>query len=208
MISFKVPVIVEGKYDKARLASMVSSTIITTNGFGVFKNPEKRALIKKLGQGGLIILCDSDGGGKIIRSHLKGQLDGIKTYDLYIPQIAGKEKRKSAPSKEGFLGVEGVDNSVLLPILENFAASHPHLTAEGGSAEEKTPVTTSLMFELGLTGGTGSAERRDLLARKMGLPKGMNAKALAEALTMISSADEIVIIASELFGKEEEDAEE
>jgi ribonuclease M5 len=199
VISFNIPIVVEGKYDKARLVSLVDSVIITTDGFGVFKSPEKRALIRKLGQKGLIILCDSDGGGKIIRSHLKGQLAGIKTYDLYIPQIAGKEKRKSAPSKEGFLGVEGVDNSVLLPILEHFAASHPELTSSGGCAVEKTPVTTVLMFELGLSGGNDSQARRDILAVKMGLPRGMNAKALTEALNMVSDADEVEKIAGELF---------
>jgi len=198
MISFRIPIVVEGKYDKARLSSVVSSSIIVTNGFGVFKNTEKRALIKKLGQNGLILLCDSDSGGKIIRSHLKGQLGGIKTYDLYIPQIKGKEKRKSAPSKEGFLGVEGIDSSVLVPIIEQFAASHPELTSEGGCVCEKTPVTPALLFELGLTGGGGSAEKRDLLARRLGLPMGMNAKSFTEAVNMISGADEIEKLAAEL----------
>ena len=206
MVSFRIPVVVEGKYDKARLSSVVSSPIIVTNGFGVFKNPEKRALLKKLGQDGLILFCDSDGGGKIIRSHLKGQLDGIKTYDLYIPQIRGKEKRKAAPSKEGFLGVEGIDSSVLVPIIENFAASHPELTSEGGAVREKTPVTPALLFELGLTGGGGSADRRDMLAVRLGLPKGMNAKSFTEAVNMISDADEIENLAEELFGEEDRHA--
>ena len=94
-IKLKLPVIVEGKYDKAHLSSVIDAVIIPTNGFGVFKNEEKRALIRTLGKNGIITLCDSDGGGKVIRSHLRGMLGGIRVYDLYTPQIAGKERRKS-----------------------------------------------------------------------------------------------------------------
>ena len=84
-----IPVIVEGRYDKARLAGIVDGTIIPTHGFGVFRDKEKRALIRRLGQNGIVLLCDSDGGGKTIRSHLKGMLGGVPVYDLYIPKIKG-----------------------------------------------------------------------------------------------------------------------
>ena len=198
MLSFRIPIGVEGRYDKARLSSIVASPIITTDGFGVFKSPEKRALIKKLGENGLIILCDSDGGGKIIRSHLKGQLQGIKTYDLYIPQIKGKERRKSAPSKAGYLGVEGIDSDILRSILTTFADSHPELTEDGGKVKEKSVITSAVMFELGLSGGDNSQSKRDQLAKSLGLPAGMNSKALCEALNMISDADELEKLAADL----------
>ncbi|MBQ4353270.1 MAG: DUF4093 domain-containing protein [Clostridia bacterium] len=191
MIRFKIPVIVEGRYDKAHLASLIDAVIIPTDGFGVFKNPERRALIKRLGQNGLILLCDSDGGGNVIRSHLKGQLGGTRVYDLYIPQIAGKEKRKAAPSKAGFLGVEGVDAQILLKIFEDFAAAHPETVEDGTAAAERTPVTRSMLFELRLSGGANAQENRDRLCEKLGLPKGMNANALFAAVNMISSADDV-----------------
>lgn len=192
MVKFKIPIIVEGRYDKAHLSSLVDAVIITTEGFGVFKNPEKRALIRRLGQNGLILLCDSDGGGKIIRSHLKGQLQGIKVYDLYIPQIEGKERRKAAPSKAGYLGVEGIPAEILRKVFEDFAAAHPEAAEDGnGISEEKTPVSRSLLFELGLSGGSGAQENRDRLCVKLGLPKGMNANALFTAVNMVSGEEEI-----------------
>ena len=197
-IKLKLPVIVEGKYDKAHLSSVVDAVIIPTSGFGVFKNEEKRTLIRTLGQNGIIMLCDSDGGGKIIRSHLKGQLQGIKTYDLYIPQIKGKERRKSAPSKAGYLGVEGIDSDILRSILTTFADSHPELTEDGGKVKEKSVITSAVMFELGLSGGDNSQSKRDQLAKSLGLPAGMNSKALCEALNMISDADELEKLAADL----------
>ncbi len=191
-IKLKIPVIVEGKYDKARLSSVIDAVIIPTDGFGVFKNDEKKALIRTLGRDGIVTLCDSDGGGKIIRSHLRGMLGGIKVYDLYTPQIEGKERRKSAPSAAGYLGVEGVPSEILHGIFARFAAAHPELCS-GGAAEvsEKTPVTRAMLYELGLTGGSGSAARRDSLCESLGLPRGMSANALFQALQLVSSAEEI-----------------
>lgn len=192
-IKLKIPVIVEGKYDKAHLSSIIDTVIIPTDGFGVFKNDEKRALIRTLGQGGLILLCDSDGGGQIIRSHLRGMLGGIALYDLYIPQISGKERRKQTPSAEGFLGVEGIPKDILREVFEKFALSHPELTDSVGESEhaKKTPVTRSQMFALGLTGGTDSSARRDALCEYLALPHGMSANALFSALNLISSAEEL-----------------
>ena len=204
-IKLKLPVIVEGKYDKAHLSSVIDAVIIPTNGFGVFKNEEKRALIRTLGKNGIITLCDSDGGGKVIRSHLRGMLGGIRVYDLYTPQIAGKERRKSAPSAAGFLGVEGVGADVLREIFEKFAAAHPEVVAEvqdEASDTEKTAVTPALLYELGLSGGEGSSERRDELCKRLSLPRGMNAKSLCAAAGMISSAEEIIGIMEEINKKE------
>ena len=199
-IKLKLPVIVEGKYDKAHLSSVVDTVIIPTSGFGVFKNEEKRTLIRTLGQNGIIMLCDSDGGGRIIRSRLRGMLDGIRVYDLYTPQIEGKERRKASRSAEGYLGVEGVSAEVLYGIFERFAAAHPEAVESSSASSEagaRTPVTPTLLYELGMSGGCGSAERRDALCVRLGLPRGMSAKALCEALSMISSAEEVVGILEE-----------
>ena len=204
-IKLKLPVIVEGKYDKAHLSSVIDAVIITTSGFGVFKNEEKRALIRTLGKNGIITLCDSDGGGKLIRSHLRGMLGGIPVYDLYTPQIEGKERRKSARSAEGFLGVEGVPVDVLRGIFERFSAAHPEAVESGeatAEAGDQTPVTPALLYELGLSGGDGASEKRDALCLRLGLPRGMSAKALCEALLMISSAEEVSEIMNEINKKE------
>ena len=190
-IRISIPVIVEGKYDKAHLSSVIDARIIPTNGFGVFKHEEKRALIRRLGQNGVIVLCDSDGGGKVIRSHLKGVLGGITVYDLYTPQVEGKERRKEKSSKEGYLGVEGIDADVLRDIFLRFADLHPELCGipDGGELCGKGEISRSLLYELGLSGGDGSSSLRDRLCEKLGLPRGMNVNALHAALSMITDAE-------------------
>lgn len=129
MLTLRVPIIVEGKYDKIRIVQVVDATVITTDGFGIFNKSEKAALIRRLGQNGVILLCDSDGGGTVIRSFLKGILPPEKVYDLYIPQIAGKEKRKRKGGKAGFLGVEGIDNATLTSLFDRLADRHPEILA-------------------------------------------------------------------------------
>ena len=194
MLKFNIPIIVEGKYDKAKLSGIIDGVIITTDGFGVFKSDEKKALIRRLGSRGVIILSDSDGGGAVIRSHLKGMLGGIKVYNLYIPQIEGKEKRKSAPSKEGFLGVEGVPTEILREIFENFASLNPETvknTADSVDSPTREPVTKGLLYELRLNGGENSSENRKKLCKALGLPPNMTVNALCEALNLVSSAAEI-----------------
>ena len=138
------------------------------------------------------MLCDSDGGGQIIRSSLRGMLGGIKVYDLYIPQIPGKEKRKSTPSKAGYVGVEGVEDGILSGIFEKFAAAHPELFEISGETSESSgdissemPITKGDFYELGLTGHENSAELRDRLAKEFALPSGMNANGLCAALALL-----------------------
>lgn len=190
MKKLKIPIITEGKYDKIKLKNIVNATVITTDGFGVFKSEEKRALIKTLGKNGVVILCDSDGGGRLIRSHLRGMLGGIKTYDLYIPEIEGKERRKAEKSKAGLLGVEGVPNSVLIELFDSFEKNCPELfddeiSWEINSESGKKTISKAEMYSLGLTGGHGSTEKRDIIAKKLALPSGMNANALCEAMTLL-----------------------
>ena len=196
----KIPIIVEGRYDKAKLSNVIDGVILTTDGFGIFKNAEKRALMKTLGKNGVIMLCDSDGGGQIIRSSLRGMLGGIKVYDLYIPQIPGKEKRKQTPSKAGYVGVEGVDDGILCGIFEKFAKAHPELFEISGEISEssgdissemqKRIITKGDFYELGLTGHENSAKLRDKLAKEFAIPSGMNANGLCSALALLGISRE------------------
>ncbi|MCR4906175.1 MAG: DUF4093 domain-containing protein [Clostridiales bacterium] len=193
MIRLNIPVIVEGKYDKARLVSLIDGVILTTDGFSVFNNAERRALIQKLGSRGVILLCDSDGGGRLIRSHLSGMLGTVPVYDLYTPAIRGKEKRKAAPSKAGILGVEGVPNEILAGIFEAFLASHPEFRTdeEAIPSSGREPVTPALLYDLGLNGSTDAAARRSRAAEALGLPPGMSAKAFCEAVDLIADGETV-----------------
>lgn len=194
-LRLRIPIVVEGKYDKIKLKSIVDATVLTTDGFGVFRNDEKRALIRKLctETGGLLLLADSDGGGRIIRSHLRGMLDGIRVYDLYIPQIEGKEPRKAKRSKAGYLGVEGVPADILRGLFAKFAEAHPELceNADGAAPADARVATTAYLMERGYTGGADSQSSRDTACVRLGLPRGMSAKAFLEAVNLIGAADEI-----------------
>ena len=191
-IRLRIPVIVEGKYDKARLAQIVDGVIVTTDGFGIFRRQEKLALIRRLGQNGVILLCDSDGAGKVIRGHLKSALPPEKVYDLYTPQIRGKEKRKAHASKEGFLGVEGVDNSILSDLFARFAALHPDLAEdENNSVPPRKPLTKADLYSLGLTGTPDASASRADLCLKLGFPPDMTPNALLSALQLLYSFEEI-----------------
>ena len=184
----KFPIIVEGRYDKAALASLFDATVITTGGFSIFNNKEKQALIKKLAErGGIILLTDSDGGGKQIRSFLSGLIEKDRLHHVYIPQIAGKERRKSAPSKAGFLGVEGVGREVLEKVLSPFIATGS--CDEKGKTQQLKMLTKLDFFNDGLSGGEGSSEKRRILAAALGFPSDMSARALIEAINLTVGYD-------------------
>lgn len=171
------PVIVEGRYDKIRIASLIKGTVITTDGFGVFKNSEKKALIRRLAsERGVIILTDSDGGGLVIRSYLNSVLPKDKIINLYIPAVKGREKRKKEDSKEGLLGVEGIDCDTLRSVLAPFSSDKPVI--RGG-------VTKADFYRDGLSGREGSAEKRKKLCRTAGLPENIGANALLEAVNLL-----------------------
>ena len=188
------PVIVEGKYDRLRLASVIDGKIITTDGFGIFKNTEKRALLRALAaKTPLIVLTDPDGAGSVIRSHLTGILPADKVIRLYVPRIDGKEKRKPVPSAEGVLGVEGMERDLLRKLFLPYA--------DGNSPAENKgrQITAADLYGDGLTGTPDSAARRDAFGAKLGLPPGMNAKAFLSALSFIMTYDEYVAAVAELF---------
>ncbi|MBE6708684.1 MAG: DUF4093 domain-containing protein [Ruminococcaceae bacterium] len=198
-ISMPVPVVVEGKYDKIKLSQVIDGHIITTDGFGIFNKKEKAALIRRLAEPrGIAVLTDSDRGGRQIRSYLASILPGDKIYDLHIPKIEGKERRKKSPSAAGTLGVEGMDDALLYEIFLGFIK---RLGADSdGIVGERREITKAMLFEWGLT-GAGSAEGRDMICRELGLPDGMNATAFMGALNVLLTADEFEAIAERVFSE-------
>ena len=182
------PIIVEGKYDKIRLSNIVEGTVITTDGFGVFKQTEKKALLRRLAEKSpLLLLTDSDGGGKIIRSHLSGMIPKDRLIHVYIPQIKGREKRKTADSAAGYLGVEGMDDALLRELLQ------PYVNPDGVVQKRaENPLSKTDFYMDGLTGGENSSVRRDQLAAQVGLPTGMSANVLLEALRWLIDYDEYI----------------
>lgn len=187
-IKISLPIIVEGKYDKSTLLSIFDTTVVTLGGFGIFNSKEKQALIKKLALGGIIVLTDSDGAGKQIRSFLNGIVPKDKIYNLYIPKIEGKERRKSSPSKEGYLGVEGMSREELVRILSPFILNNRDSGERLAKAREN--ITKVDFYRDKLTGFDNSSLRRDELARLFDLPSGMTPNALLDALNIIVTREE------------------
>lgn len=183
MIKLREAVIVEGKYDKIKLASVVDAVIIVTNGFGIFKDAEKLALIRYYAKKtGIIILTDSDSAGRKIRGYIKGAVGGGSVKNVYIPDIFGKEKRKVKASAEGKLGVEGIDVRTLTEAFEKAG-----ITASDAPEPDITKLT---LFELGLSGGAESSQLRKRLQSSLGLPSLMSTSALTEVLgTMMTAAE-------------------
>ena len=182
-------IVVEGKYDAVRLHSAVDATVIQTDGFAIFKNAEQLALIRRLAkERGLIILTDSDGAGFVIRNFLDGAVPKEQIKHAYIPEISGKERRKDAPSKEGLLGVEGIENAVIVEALRRAGAT---FETEVSRQTNGCNLTKSDLFDLGLVGGENSAEKRAALQQALGLPKKLSANRLLEILNTAVSPDEL-----------------
>lgn len=178
------PLLVEGKYDRMKLQPLVDGVILTTDGFSVFNSREKVALIRALAaERGIIVLTDSDGAGKVIRGKIRSLLPQGKVIDLYIPQIPGKEKRKATASKEGTLGVEGMEAALLLEILRPLSADAAEAHKTGRA------VTKQDFYADGLSGGAESAAKRDAMALHFSLPCGMSANALLAALNLLTDYD-------------------
>lgn len=192
MITIKEAIIVEGKYDKMRLKSVVNATIIETNGFRIFKDKEKVSLIKQLAQKqGIIVLTDSDGAGFVIRNHLKNIVPKEQIKHAYIPQIKGKEKRKDAPSKEGTLGVEGINEQQLLLSLKNAGVTY-------NSADKKNSISKTDLYKLGLTGRDNSQKMRGELLKKLNLPQYITTNALIDVLNSLMDLEELANIVDEI----------
>ena len=187
-LKISYPIIVEGKYDRLRLLCVCDAQIITTDGFGIFKKKEKLALLRALSQKTkIIILSDSDGAGKLIRSHIGSAIPADRLIQLYIPQIKGKEKRKDAPSAEGTLGVEGMEEKLLYDLLA------PYENDARVALSEQNPLSKADLYEDGLVGHEDSEKRRDDFAERVGLPRGMTPNALLAALKLIMTYEEYII---------------
>lgn len=183
MIHLRQAIVVEGKYDKIRLAPLVDAPILVTGGFRIFKDREKLALLRRLAQqDGILILTDSDTAGFRIRGYIKSAIPKGKIYHAYIPEILGKEPRKDHPSKEGTLGVEGMSREILAAALKKSGV----LFAEG---PKKDPITRVDLYEAGLSGGPDSSKKRLALLRELNLPRYLSASALLEAVNALMDRD-------------------
>lgn len=188
MLKVKQAVIVEGKYDKIKLDSIIDGVIVQTNGYSIFKDKEKLALIRFYAEKtGIIILTDSDSAGFKIRNYLKGAIPDGKIINVYIPDIFGKERRKLKPSAEGKLGVEGVSKKILLEAFEKAG-----ITAEEKDETQNTEkIDSLLLYELGLSGGKNSSFLRKKVLQYFGLPSLLSSSAMTDALNTIISPDEL-----------------
>lgn len=188
MIKLRQAVIVEGKYDKITLENIIDATIITTNGFAIFKDKEKRDFIRLLAERcGIIVITDSDSAGALIRSHLKQICPENTITNVYIPQLSGKEKRKDKPSKQGLLGVEGMSQQVILDAL-----SRSGITGDNVIKKSDKKITKTDFFTLGLSGNKNSSQLRDSLAEYLNLPKNMSANAFLDCVNAVYEYNEFI----------------
>lgn len=187
MIRIREAIVVEGRYDKNTLSQIVDAPILETAGFGIFKDKQQMKLLRQVAEKrGLIVFTDSDGAGFVIRNHIKSAIDGKYLKHAYIPDIPGKERRKSAPGKEGKLGVEGMTPQIILNALRRAGA-----TMDGEAVTTLSQITKQDMMELGLSGGKDSSSLRGMLLRKLDLPEHMSANAMLQALNLLYSKEEI-----------------
>lgn len=199
LIKLKLPVIVEGKYDKITLENIIDATIIPTNGFGIFKDKEKCDMIRMLAQkNGVIILTDSDSAGNMIRSHIKKIVNGANIINVYVPQIKGKEKRKNHSGKEGILGVEGMTKEVIEAALKKSGVNFDD------SPKKSQKITKCDMFTLGLSGGNNSSEKRKKLLSELGLPDNLSSSAMLDILNTLFSIEEFFEVVNKWRAKETE----
>ena len=189
MLRIREAIVVEGRYDKNTLSQVVDTLILETSGFGIFKDPEQMALLRRGAEKrGLIVLTDSDGAGFVIRNRIKGAIPQQHVKHAYIPDVHGKEKRKKRGGKEGKLGVEGMPPQVLEQVLRRAGATF--LEEQAPEEESAPPLTKADLFAAGLTGGPDSAAKRLALLKEMLLPEHMSANALLAVLNGCYSRQE------------------
>jgi ribonuclease M5 len=191
MVSIQEAILVEGRYDKNTLSQVVDAAIFETGGFGVLKDKEKLTFLRQVAEKrGLILFTDSDGAGFVIRNRLKGLLPPDKLLQAYIPEIPGKEKRKKKGGKEGLLGVEGMTPEIILEALRRSGA---HFLGEKAPSP-RGDITRQDLYALGLSGGDGSREKRELLKKQLALPSHLGTSAFLDALNLITTKEELVRI--------------
>ena len=195
MLRIREAIVVEGRYDKNTLSQLVDTVIVETSGFGIFKDKERLALLRRLAEKrGLIVLTDPDGAGFVIRSHLKGSIPPEQVKHAYVPDVYGKEKRKRQQGKEGKLGVEGMPPAVLEQVLRRAGAT---FLDQGEAREQEPPLTKADLFAAGLTGRPDSAQRRLALLKRLELPEHMTANALLEVLNTCYTREEALLFLKE-----------
>lgn len=186
MIKIDKVIIVEGRYDKIKLSSMIDGIIIETEGFGIFKDKDKQKLIRKLAETkGIAILTDSDSAGFVIRNFITSIVPKEYITNVYIPDIYGKEKRKDSPSKEGKLGVEGISAEILKEAFKKAG-----IGVSQSETNERKRITLNDFFDDGLTGDTQSKRKRTDLLKKLDLPERMSTKAMLDILNTFITYDE------------------
>ena len=189
LIPVREVIVVEGRYDKNTLLQVFDAVIVETNGFGINNDAEKMALLRRLAEArGLVILTDSDAAGFMIRAKLKGAIDPALVKHAYIPDIPGRERRKRRASKEGKLGVEGMERAVLIDALRRAGATMGGEESPGG---RRAGISKADLYALGLAGGEGSAERRRALLRRLALPERLSANAMLDVLNALYTAEEL-----------------
>jgi len=195
-LRIKETIIVEGKYDKNTLSQIVDANIVTLSGFSIFNDIEKALLIKSLAEkNGIIIFTDCDGAGFVLRNYIKGIVPAEYIKNAYTPEIFGKERRKKAPSKEGKLGVEGIDADTLIQSLKRSGATFEDCPEQS----KKDVITKTDMFRLGLSGGDRSADKREKILKKLGFPSLMSCNSMIEAMNILFSKEEFFEIAGSIL---------
>ena len=187
MVKIKEAIVVEGRYDKNTLSQIVDAPILETAGFGIFKDKEQMALLRRVAQvRGLIVFTDADGAGFVIRNHIKSAIPAQFLKHAYTPDILGKERRKKVGGKEGKLGVEGMTREIILEALRRAGA-----TFEGEeTAGKQQEISKADLMDLGLY-GPGSAEKRSMLIKKLGFPEKMSTNAFLQAVNLLYTLDEL-----------------
>ena len=194
MVKIREAIVVEGRYDKNTLSQILDATILETSGFGIFKDKQQMALLRRVAEKrGLIVFTDSDGAGFVIRNHIKSAIPGKYLKHAYTPDIMGKERRKSAPGKEGKLGVEGMRPEIILEALRRAGA-----TIEGEEGPATRSITKQDLMALGLSGGADASAKRLALLKKTNLPERMSANAMLQALNLLYTLEELTTIVETL----------
>ena len=194
MVKIREAIVVEGRYDKNTLSQILDATILETSGFGIFKDKQQMDLLRRVAEKrGLIVFTDSDGAGFVIRNHIKSAIPAKHLKHAYTPDIFGKERRKTAPGKEGKLGVEGMDREVILESLRRAGA-----TFDGETVTTDTQITKQDMMRLGLSGGKDSSAKRIALMKMLKLPERLSANAFLEAVNLLCTREEFLSLTEKL----------
>ena len=195
MVKIREAIVVEGRYDKNTLSQIVDAPIFETSGFGIMKDKETLSLLRRVAATrGLIVFTDSDGAGFVIRNYLKGAIPATQLKHAYIPDIPGKERRKTTPGKEGKLGVEGMTPDVILESLRRAGA-----TMEEASVPSAGNITKQDLMELGLSGCADSSFQRKALLKHLQLPEHMSSNAMLQALNLLLTKEELTTIVGSIL---------